>query len=88
LRSVTNHPRDIDGHTLVRVIAISRRRDISRLHIHYTYAGKSGIRTAEETNDLGVFSRADHTAAMTRVGLRVDFDPVGLSDRGLFVGRA
>jgi SAM-dependent methyltransferase len=78
----------IDGQTLVRTIAITRKRDVSRLHIHYAYAGQTGIRTADETNDLGVFSRADYTAAMTRVGLDVEVDPVGLSDRGLFIGTA
>lgn len=76
----------IDGGTLVRVITITRRgSSTSRLHIHHVLAGQRGIRSTDETHTLGLFTVADHVEAFARAGLAVDFDPVGLTHRGLFV---
>lgn len=74
-----------DG-TLVRVITITRRgRATSLLSIHHVLAGARAIRSADETHALGLFSVAEHVDAFARAGLVADFDPVGLTHRGLFV---
>lgn len=76
------------GGALVRVIAMSRRGSRSRLHVHYAHASRRGVRVRDETHDLGVFTEAAYADAFRRAGLDVDFDPVGLTRRGLFVATA
>ena len=76
----------VDGGTLVRVITITRRgATTSQLDIHHVLAGPQGIRSTDETHTLGLFSIADHEQAFTRAGLTVEFDPIGLTHRGLFI---
>lgn len=54
---------------------------------HYLiWMKESGIEHRVERQALGAFTKADHVAAFERVGLSVDFDPVGLLGRGLFIG--
>jgi hypothetical protein len=54
---------------------------------HYLiWMKESGIEHRVERHALGAFTKADHVAAFERVGLSVEFDPVGLLGRGLFIG--
>lgn len=60
---------------------------ISRLHFDYRIEDASGVRTATEVHELGLFSVAEMLDAFEHVGLAVDHDPQGLTGRGLYVGR-
>ena len=60
---------------------------ISRLHFEYTITDAAGTRHASEVHELGLFTTEEMLGAFQRAGLDVDHDPVGLTDRGLFVAR-
>jgi SAM-dependent methyltransferase len=61
---------------------------VSRLHFDYDITDRTGTRHAAEVHELGLFTAAEMLDAFTRAGLEAGHDPVGLTDRGLFVGRA
>lgn len=64
-----------------------RDGNVSRLDIHYLVASTAGVEHFSELHELGLFTQEEYTRAMTDVGLRVTFDPVGFG-RGLYVGVA
>jgi SAM-dependent methyltransferase len=77
----------VDDEHVVRLISERRVRAVTRLEIAYAAAGPHGVRTHEERHELGLFSREQYAAAFDRAGVDVEFDPVGLTHRGLYVGR-
>jgi SAM-dependent methyltransferase len=61
---------------------------VSRLHFDYDITDRTGTRHAAEVHELGLFTTGEMLDAFRRAGLEAVHDPVGLTDRGLFVGRA
>lgn len=61
---------------------------VSRLHFDYDITDGTGTRHAAEVHELGLFTTGEMLDAFRRAGLEAVHDPVGLTDRGLFVGRA
>ena len=61
---------------------------VSRLHFDYDITDRTGTRHAAEVHELGLFTTGEMLDAFRRAGLDASHDPVGLTDRGLFVGRA
>lgn len=75
----------------VRVDRVSRMEvdgRLSRLFFDYEISDGSGRREAHEVHELGLFTSSELLAAFRGAGLRAKYDPVGLSDRGLYVARA
>ena len=70
-----------------RMSRITVHGRVSRLEFEYLVGTDSGIRRASEIHELGLFTVNETTAAFREAGLEVDHDEVGLSGRGLFVGR-
>ena len=67
----------------------SRRRDrVAIMDIHYMVGTPAGINVFTELHEMGLFTRDEYEGAFTDVGLRVEHDPVGLFNRGLYVGVA
>lgn len=58
----------------------------SVLEFEYTVARAGGITRASERHELGLFTREEMTAAFQDAGLRVTYDPQGVSGRGAYVG--
>jgi hypothetical protein len=50
--------------------------------------GTGGTRRASEVHELGLFTVAELLEAFRQAGLRAEYDPKGLTDRGLYVARA
>jgi SAM-dependent methyltransferase len=66
---------------------VSRREDCrSVLDIQYLLGGPGGIEHFAERHELALFTIEQMRAAFHRAGLRVDYDPVGITGRGLYVG--
>jgi trans-aconitate methyltransferase len=77
-----------DGATKgVRVIATSRRGDVSVLRIHYVEASPGDIRTEDRTEEFGLFTVEQYLDAVAAAGLEPSWDDHGLTGRGLVLGR-
>lgn len=61
---------------------------ISRLHFSYDISEGSGTRHVSEVHELGLFTTSEMFSVFRTAGLDVEHDPKGLTDRGLFIGRA
>ena len=67
----------------------SNRRDRVAVHdIHYMVGTPTGIEQFTEIHELGLFARNECERAFTNVDLTVEYDPVGLFNRGLYIGLA
>lgn len=74
----------------VRVSRVSRAEidgRLSRLHFEYEVTDGTGTRRASEVHELGLFTSTELLQTFQEVGLQVDYDPKGLTDRGLYVAR-
>jgi len=61
---------------------------MSRLHFDYFIDTPEGTRRVSEVHELGLFTKDEMGEAFRGAGLRAEFDPVGLTGRGLWVARA
>jgi SAM-dependent methyltransferase len=59
---------------------------LSFIDFHYLVAQPGQIRHLTETHSMGLFSEADYRSAFARANMIVEFDPVGLIGRGLWIG--
>ena len=65
----------------------SNRHDrIAVLDIHYMVGTPAGVDQFTEVHELGLFTVDEYKRSFTEVGLTVDHDPVGLFNRGLYIG--
>lgn len=64
------------------------RGTVSVMDFEYLIGRPSGVTRAAERHELGLFTRAEMTAALEDAGLRVRYDEQGLSGRGLYLGLA
>ena len=84
---VFRHEGEANG---VRVSRISRAEiegRLSRLHFDYEITDRSGTRRSSEVHELGLFTATELLQTFQGVGLQVDHDPKGLTDRGLYVAK-
>jgi len=59
----------------------------SVLHFHYLVGTElEGVRSFEEIHTLSLFSRQEFQTALEKAGFQVDYDPEGLTGRGLYWG--
>jgi SAM-dependent methyltransferase len=86
-------PGHIHGHFVdrpeLKVARMSRGRiegSLSVLDMHYLVATPSGVDRFAEHHEIGLFAPEDYEDAFRAAGLRVAFDPDGLTGRGLYAG--
>jgi ubiquinone/menaquinone biosynthesis C-methylase UbiE len=60
--------------------------NVSILDINYLVGTAEGVKYFTERHELGLFSNEEYIEAFNSVGMKADYDPVGLLKRGLFVG--
>jgi SAM-dependent methyltransferase len=75
----------------VRVSRISRvevEGRLSRLRFDYEITDGVVTRRAQEVHELGLFTTAELLQTFRDAGLDADYDPKGLTDRGLYIARA
>lgn len=61
---------------------------VSVMDFHYLVATPSGTEHFVERHELGLFTPGQMRAAFEQADLQVEYDPVGLTGRGLYLGRA
>jgi SAM-dependent methyltransferase len=68
-------------------MSVSRRDgNASILHYNYMVAGRDGVRTFNEPHRLMLFTDDEYRRAFARARFTVDYDPQGLTGRGLYIG--
>jgi hypothetical protein len=60
---------------------------LSRLRFDYELTDATGVRTATEVHELGLFTSAEMLTTFSLAGLQVEYDAIGLDGRGLYVAR-
>lgn len=63
-------------------------RGISRLQFEFLVGRRDGLKHFSETHELGLFTRSQMQQAFGEAGLAVEYDPEGLTGRGLYIGQA
>ncbi len=85
---VTVNTAEAEGVQVCRMAHTSVDGRISRLRMDYLIGRPDGIRHASEVHELGLFTQEEMQASFRAAGLAAEHDPVGLTDRGLYVARA
>lgn len=65
-----------------------RRAGVSVLEIEHLVATAAGVEHFTEVHELGLFSHSDYLGALDDAGLRPWHEPIGLFERGLYIGHA
>jgi SAM-dependent methyltransferase len=58
---------------------------VSILDFHYLVGTPAGVESFRERHELGLFTHAEHLAALEACGLETTYDAEGLSGRGLYI---
>ena len=61
---------------------------ISGFDFHYLIGKSEGIEQINEKHELALYTQHQMTGFFEKTGLTVEYDPEGISGRGLYVGRA
>lgn len=86
--SVYMHTVDREELKIVRVSRSEVRGRISRLEFQYLIGEAGEIRHLREVHELGLFTEEEMTEALLAGGFgTVEFDPEGLTGRGLYIAR-
>ncbi len=75
-----------NGMKITRMTHTARKENLSILKFHYLIGNKEGIEHIKEQHTLGLFTENEMRKAFDEVGLKVNYDPVGLSGRGMYTG--
>ena len=84
---VTRQTGEANGIRVFRVSRLEIEGTISRLHFDYEISDPTGLRSASEVHELGLFTPAELLRTFREAGLQADYDPKGFTDRGLYVAR-
>jgi SAM-dependent methyltransferase len=84
---VGRHVGETDDIRVTRTSHVEVEGRISRLRFDYEIADATGARHASETHELGLFTNGELLQTFLRAGLDAEYDPKGLTDRGLYVAR-
>jgi SAM-dependent methyltransferase len=85
---VARNTGEADGVRVTRGSRVEVEGRLSRLHFDYEITNRTGTRHASEVHELGLFTTQELLEAFRRAGLEADYDPKGLTDRGLYVARS
>jgi SAM-dependent methyltransferase len=84
---VAENTGEANGVRVSRVGRVEIAGALSRLHFDYEITDATGTRRASEVHDLGLFTTSDMMQAFREAGLNAEFDPKGLTGRGLYLAR-
>jgi SAM-dependent methyltransferase len=73
---------------VVRVSHVELAERLSRIRFDYEIHGPEGVTRASEVHELGLFTTEEMLDGFGAAGLVADYDPQGLTGRGLFVAKA
>jgi SAM-dependent methyltransferase len=76
------------GDTCVtRTSRLELEPELSRLYFDYEISGQQGTRHVSEVHELGLYTKDELMEAFLSAGLRAEYDPKGLTGRGLYIAR-
>lgn len=78
---------EAEGVRVTRVSRVETEGRFSRLIFDYEITDGTGTRHASEVHELGLFTTPEMLDVFRSAGLDADYDPKGLTDRGLYVAR-
>lgn len=73
---------------IARIAVNGRVGDVSVIDLHHLVGTAAGVRTFVERHEMCLFDRSQIEGAMKACGLRIDYDDVGLTGKGLYIGHA
>jgi SAM-dependent methyltransferase len=79
---------EVEGQRIVRVGRTEVEARLSRVRFDYEINEPGGVRHASEVHELGLFTTEELRGSFQEAGLRAEYDPTGLTGRGLFVAKA
>jgi hypothetical protein len=83
------HVTVVNGHShniqVCRMSHSDRAGKISILIFEYLVGTKDGITHFTEKHEMGLFSANEMQSAFQEAGFEVEYDPVGISGRGLYI---
>lgn len=82
---VTQVTVEYDGGLVSRVTHAGQRGNTSLVDFHYLIGTADGVEHRSELHRLRLFSREEMLAAFAAAGLHPEYDPQGLSGRGLYI---
>jgi hypothetical protein len=74
----------------LRVVRVGYREleaRMSRILFEYEIHETGGVRRASEVHELGLFTAEEMLRSFGEAGLEADYDPQGLTGRGIFVAK-
>lgn len=71
---------------IARMNIAEKKGNISIVNFHFLVATPDGVEHFTEHHELGLFTPDQYLAAFKKAGLKVEFDPVGIAGRGLYLG--
>lgn len=83
-RQVATH----EGATVERTSRTEIEDRVSRIIFDYSIDTQGGLRHVSEIHELGLFKREEMAMAFEAMGFDPEYDPVGLTGRGLWLARA
>jgi hypothetical protein len=84
---VTRQTVGANGIHVSRLSRVEIEGTISRLYFDYEISDSTGTRYAHELHELGLFTTTELLRTFEDTGLQADYDPKGLTERGLYVAR-
>jgi hypothetical protein len=75
------------GPACLESVVVEIEGNISRLHFDYEISDSTGTRHASELHELGLFTTTELLRTFEDAGLQADYDPKGLTERGLYIAR-
>ncbi len=85
---VTVNTAEAEGVKVCRMAHTQVDGRLSRLRMDYLIGQADGVRHATELHELGIFTPEEMQDCFRAAGLAADYDPEGLTGRGLYVARA
>ena len=84
----TQHTIQSKGVRINRTSRLEIESSISHLRFDYEITDAQGTRHVSEVHELGLFTSGELLKTFEEAGLRADYDPNGLTGRGLYVARS
>ena len=84
---VVHNTGDANGVRVSRVGRVEVDGRLSRIYFDYGITDRTGTREVGEFHELSIFTQVELLEAFRRSGLAAEFDPEGLTDRGLYIAR-
>ncbi|TVX94388.1 class I SAM-dependent methyltransferase [Paenibacillus agilis] len=76
-----------EEYQICRMTHADTEHGLSILNFEYLIGSKTGIEHRKERHELGLFGQEELTQAFEALGMKVEYDPVGLIGRGMYVLR-